>query len=127
VRYGVVLSFGVVLAPSDAGSADVVEEHQRSTVAAIRSGGLSQVGMLSVAPALAQGQAVRIIGSVQWIAAEKMVVIPDDGGLPIDVDITQVDQSQYEALTEGSPVVVVGVVSPDGRRVIASSIRSPNG
>ena len=81
----------------------------------------------ALAPAMAQDQTVRIVGRVQWIAAEKMMVIPDDGGLPIDVDITQVGQDQYEALTEGSPVVVVGVVSPDGRRLIATSISSGGG
>ena len=81
----------------------------------------------AVAPAIAQGQTVRIVGRVQWIAAEKMMVIPDNGGLPVEVDITQVGQDQYETLTEGSPVVVVGVVSSDGRKLIASSIRSGGG
>ena len=78
----------------------------------------------ALAPAMAQGQTVRVVGRVQWIAAEKMMVIPDNGGLPVEVDITQVGQDQYETLTEGSPVVVVGVVSEDGRRVIATSISS---
>jgi len=73
---------------------------------------------------MAQGQTVRVVGRVQWIAAEKMMVIPDNGGLPVDVDIRQVGQDQYETLTEGSPVIVVGVVSEDGRRVIATSISS---
>src|SRR5262245_54157313 len=93
-------------------------------VAAVLGAWTVLVGAL--APATAQGQTVRIVGRVQWIAAEKMMVIPDNGGLPIDVDITQVGQDQYQTLTEGSPVIVVGVASPDGNRVIATSI-SPGG
>lgn len=85
---------------------------------------LAAVTVLLGAVALAQGQTVRVVGQVQWISAEKMMVIPDNGGLPIDVDITQVPQAQYETLTAGSPVIVVGVVSPDGRKLIASSIQS---
>ncbi len=79
-----------------------------------------------VAPT-AQERIVRIVGVVQWIAAEKMMVIPNDGGLPIEVDISQVGQNQYEALTEGSRVVVVGTVSPDGRKLIATAIGSGDG
>lgn len=85
---------------------------------------LGTVLWAAFAPAMAQGQTVRVVGRVQWIAAEKMMVIPDNGGLPVDVDIRQVGQDQYETLTEGSPVIVVGVVSEDGRRVIATSISS---
>src|SRR5262245_33046641 len=83
------------------------------------------IALQALLPAWAQGQPVRVVGRVQWFSSEKMMVIPDDGGLPIEVDIRQVGQDQYQTLTEGSPVVVVGVVSPDGRRVIASSISSP--
>ena len=77
--------------------------------------------------ATAQERTVRIVGIVQWIAAEKMMVIPNDGNPPIQVDISQVPQSQYEALTEGSRVVVVGTVAPDGRKVIATAVSGNGG
>jgi hypothetical protein len=83
--------------------------------------------MAAVAPGAAQGQFIRVVGRVQWIAAEKMMLIPDSGDLPIEIDITQAPQSDYQTLTEGDQVVVSGVVSPDGRKVIASSIRPAGG
>jgi cold shock CspA family protein len=63
-----------------------------------------------------------VAGRVQWIAAGKMMVIPDNGGLPVQVDLTQINQDQYKLLTEGAPVTVVGAVASDGPRVIATRI-----
>jgi hypothetical protein len=70
----------------------------------------------------AQGQYTRIDGRVQWIAGEKMMLIPVSGALPVSVDLTQIPQEQYAALAPGTLVVVDGVVSPEGRRVLARSI-----
>ena len=39
-----------------------------------------------------------------------------------DVDITQVPLDQYRMLSQGDPVVVVGTVSRDNRRVFASAV-----
>ena len=83
--------------------------------------------MTVVAPGIAQGQFVVLPGRVQWIAGEKMMLIPDSGAPPIEIDITQVPLDDYRTLTENDPVVVRGVVSPDGRKVIATSIRSAGG
>ena len=81
----------------------------------------------AVAPSVAQDRVVRVEGRVQWIAGQKMMVIPDSGALPIEVDITKVPQDNYQTLTEGDPVVVNGVVSPDNRKVIATSIQRAGG
>ena len=81
----------------------------------------------AVAPGAAQDKVVRLQGRVQWIAGEKMMLIPDNGGLPIEIDIKQVPQDDYRTLTEGDPVAVSGVVSPDGRKLIATSIQPAGG
>ena len=81
----------------------------------------------AVAPGGAQDKIVRLQGRVQWIAGEKMMLIPDNGGLPIEIDIRQVPQDDYRTLTEGAPVAVSGVVSPDGRKLIATSIQPAGG
>ena len=78
----------------------------------------------SLAPATPQGgQAVRLQGRVQWIAGEKMMLIPENGDLPVEVDLKKVDLSDYRTLTEGDPVIVSGVVSADGVKLIAESIQ----
>ena len=77
--------------------------------------------------AAAQGQPVQVVGRVQWFSSEKMMLIPDTGGLPMEIDITEVPLDNYRTLTEGDWVVVNGVVSPDGRKVIASSIAPAGG
>ena len=83
---------------------------------------VSLVLMGTLAQAAAQGQYVRLDGRVQWIAAEKMMFLPDSGGTPVTIDLTRVPQHEYATLTQGSLVVVNGVVSYDGRRVIATSV-----
>src|SRR4030095_10178753 len=81
----------------------------------------------AVAPGAAQDKVVRLQGRVQWIAGEKMMLIPDNGGLPIEIDIKQVPQDDYRTLAEGDPVAVSGVVSPDGRKLIATSVQPAGG
>ena len=75
----------------------------------------------------AQGQPVRLVGRVQWISANTMGLIPDTGGLPIEIDISQVPLDNYRTLTEGDWIVVIGVVSPDGRKVLATAIAPAGG
>jgi cold shock CspA family protein len=88
---------------------------------------VSLVLFAAVAPGAAQDNVVRVQGRVQWIAGEKMMVIPDDGALPIEVDIKQVPLDDYRTLTQGDPVIVSGVVSPDNRKLIATSIQPAGG
>jgi hypothetical protein len=78
------------------------------------------------APAMSEPQSVRASGRVQWIAGDKMMVVPDSGGVPFNVDISRVPQDQYAGLTAGYGVVVNGVVSSDGRWLIASAV-TPTG
>jgi hypothetical protein len=80
-----------------------------------------------ILPALARGAAaqdnmVRVEGKVAWIAAEKMVVAPP-GGLPVTVDLSQVDLDQYRAVLAGDWVIVTGTVPLEGGRVIARSVQ----
>ena len=80
-----------------------------------------------VLPGVALGQYMQVEGWVQWLSADRMQLVLDNG-LSISVDLTRVPQSQYQALGPGQRdrVTVVGVISPDNRRFIASSVtRTP--
>ena len=88
----------------------------------LRAGAVLAVGLALLGPAAAQGQRLRVDGRVQWVSSQKMMVIPDTGGLPVPVDLTRVPLGDYATLGPGSWVAVEGVVSSDGRRLIATSI-----
>ncbi len=75
----------------------------------------------AVAPADAQGQYLQVDGWVQWIAADRMQLVLDNG-LSLAIDLTRVPQSQYRTLSQRDRVTVIGVVSSDNRRLIASSV-----
>jgi len=64
---------------------------------------------------------VRVVGQIQWIAAARMQVMTDPGE-SIAVDLTEADQSSYRALRNGDWVVIDGIISSDGRRIIAQEI-----
>ena len=70
----------------------------------------------------AQRQDVRLLGRVQWIAAQRMMLLPESGAVPVNVDLNQVPLAQYLALAPGNQVAVDGVISNDGRRIIATSV-----
>jgi hypothetical protein len=80
--------------------------------------------MLSVRVGAAQDHSVHIEGRVLWIAAETMVVAPYSDGMPIRIDLRQVDQDEYMGLVTDDAVVVTGTVSNEGDRVIATSIQT---
>jgi hypothetical protein len=71
--------------------------------------------------AAAQEQMVRVDGLVQWIGGQQMVVQADTGP-SVGVDLTSVPQEEYAGLGVRDRVAVIGMVSPDGRRVIGTSI-----
>jgi hypothetical protein len=76
------------------------------------------LGLVCVATA----QEVRTFtGRGMWISTNSIAFAPDVGG-SFDVDISKIDQTSYEFLKSGDRVTVVGVVTPDGQRLIASSI-----
>jgi len=77
----------------------------------------------TVVPAVAQGQYVQVEGWVQWLTADRLQLVLDNG-LSISVDLTRVPQRQYQGLSIGQRdrVSVVGVIAADNRRLIASSV-----
>ena len=86
--------------------------------------------MLALAPSLvgpiasaaaAQEQVVRIDGRVQWIGGQQMIV-QADAGPSVGVDLTSVRQDEYAGLNVRDRVAVIGMISPDGRHVIGTSI-----
>jgi hypothetical protein len=60
-------------------------------------------------------------GRVIWVQGTTMAFAPDSGG-SFDVDVSKVDQTSYQFLKSGDAVTIVGVVTPDGNRVIATTI-----
>jgi len=81
---------------------------------------LSLVGPIAPAAA-AQEQVVRIDGRVQWIGGGQMVVQTDTGP-SVGIDLTSVPQDEYVGLNVRDRVAVIGMVSPDGRHLIGTSI-----
>ena len=76
----------------------------------------------AIAPAVAaQEQVVRIDGRVQWIGGGQMVVQADKGP-SVGIDLTSVPQDEYAGLNVRDRVAVFGMISPDGRHVIGTSI-----
>jgi|SRR5215468_4755762 len=61
-------------------------------------------------------------GRVLWVSGTTMGFAPDEGG-SFDIDLTRTDQTQYMFLKSGDAVTILGVVSPDGNKVIALGIR----
>jgi hypothetical protein len=82
----------------------------------------------AIAPATPQGQYLEVEGWVQWVAAQRLPLVLDNG-LSISVDLSRVPQDQYQGLGPGSRgrLSVVGVVSPDNRRLIATSVTRVQG
>src|SRR5262245_8238072 len=79
------------------------------------------VTILPAPAAAADEQVVRVDGLVQWIGGGQMIV-QSDTGASVGVDLTSVPQDEYANLGVRDRVAVVGMVSPDGRRVIGTSI-----
>jgi len=70
---------------------------------------------------VADERPVRVEGRVQWIAGQA-AQLQLDAGPTVNVDLGSVAQDEYAALKPRERVVVAGVLSGDGRRVIATSI-----
>ena len=90
------------------------------TFAVVLASMLSSAGALAPA-AVAQEQVVRVDGLVQWIGGQQMVVQADRGP-SVGVDLTSVPQDEYAGLGVRDRVAVIGMVSPDGRKVIGTAI-----
>ena len=92
----------------------------------------------------AQGQ-VQVDGTVQWLTGQTLMILSDTPGptaylivgqvlLPVpgprpsvNVDVSQLPQSEYAFMTLGERVTVFGTLASDGRRVIATSILRASG
>ena len=79
-------------------------------------------GALPATPSPAQDQEVRFPGRVSWIAGETLVVSTDDNP-SVRVDLSRVDQAEYQTLAPGDLVMVIGILPFEGDRVIATSIK----
>src|SRR5262245_20800590 len=79
--------------------------------------------LCAVVPGVAQAQYIQVEGWVQWVSADRMQLVLDNG-LSISVDLTRVPQSQYQGLGPGQRdrVLVIGNIAPDNRRFIATSV-----
>ena len=75
----------------------------------------------ALAPAAAQGRYLRLDGWVQWIASDRMQLILDNGQ-SVAIELKQVPQDQYRGLAQRDRVSVIGVPSPDARRLIGTSV-----
>ena len=62
-------------------------------------------------------------GRVNWVSGSTMVFTPDSGGGSFEVDVSKLDQTSYQFLKSGDAVTVVGIVTPDGNKVIATAIK----
>ena len=79
---------------------------------------------LAFAPVMAQARYVRMIGWVQWIAGERLMLALDDGSGVVPVDLTRVPLDEYRTLTGRDQVMVTGVPSDDNRGVFGVTIVS---
>jgi hypothetical protein len=79
------------------------------------------VTSMSTPAAAADEQVVRVDGLVQWIGGGQLIV-QSDNGASVGVDLTSVPQDEYAGLGVRDRVAIIGMVSPDGRRVIGTSI-----
>ena len=86
---------------------------------------LTLAALLATLPfaAAATAQEVQVEGRVQWVAADRMIVAPFTAPGAVSVDLTQVDQDEYQDLTTGDFVLVTGTISGNGDRLIARFIR----
>jgi hypothetical protein len=81
----------------------------------------STISIVAAPAAAADEQVVRVDGLVQWIGGGQLIV-QSDNGASVGVDLTSVPQDEYAGLGVRDRVAVIGMVSPDGRRVIGTSI-----
>ena len=87
-------------------------------VALVLAAGLAGAGWRET---VADERPVLVQGRVQWIAGQA-AQLQLDTGPTINVDLGGVAQDEYALLKPRERVVVAGVLSNDGRRVIATSI-----
>ena len=73
--------------------------------------------LAAFSPAEVSGQFERrqffVRGYVQWIAGEKLMLTAENGAI-LAIDLTEADQSSYQALEQGQGIAVAGIIkSPE--------------
>ena len=108
--------------------AQEMDSLRNARVSMARSGlrsALTVVLVLALVDCAFAQQAYWYHGRVLWISGNAMGFAPD-GGSSFDVDLKGVDQSSYAGLKNGDWVTVVGIVSPNGQKLIGQQvIRDP--
>jgi hypothetical protein len=61
-------------------------------------------------------------GRVNWVQGTTMAFTPDSGG-SFEVDLSKIDQASYKSLKSGDAITVVGPVTADGKKVVATAIK----
>ena len=91
--------------------------------------GAAVTSMLWAGVGVAQETPIRILGRVEWISGQVMVIAPygmviaPAGTTAINIDLSQVDQDEYQGLVTGDPVLVTGTVPRARNRVTATSVQ----
>ena len=72
---------------------------------------LAGLGQPDVSGASDNRRGFWVHGYLQWIAGSKLMLLTDSGA-NVAIDITEVEQSSYQALEQGEGITVAGVVKP---------------
>ena len=72
---------------------------------------LAALGQPDVSTAYDNRRGFWVHGYVQWIAGSKLMLMADSGA-PVVIDISEIDQSSYQALQQGEGITIAGVVKP---------------
>jgi hypothetical protein len=72
---------------------------------------LAGLGQPDVSTAYDNRRGFWVHGYVQWIAGSKLMLMADSGA-PVVIDISEIDQSSYQALQQGEGIAIAGVVKP---------------
>jgi hypothetical protein len=69
------------------------------------------LGQADVSSAFDNRRGFWVHGYVQWVAGSKLMLTADSG-VPVTIDISELDQRSYQALEQGEGVTIAGVVKP---------------
>jgi hypothetical protein len=110
--------------PAVPGPGSLTGAARRQTMVGMRRaarGALTAILLLGIVCAAIAEEVRSFHGRVMWVQGTTMAFVPDAGGA-FEVDVSKVDQTSYRSLKSGDRITVVGVVSADGNRVIATTI-----
>jgi len=85
-------------------------------------GALTTILLLGLVCAAIAEEVRSFHGRVVWVQGTTMAFVPDVGAA-FEVDVSKVDQASSQFLKSGDRVTVVGVVTADASKVIATTIK----